>query len=122
MTLRGLRRASTWGVSAVVAGLGLAAAFALISASPAGADPAPGSITIVQNAPPHDGQDFEFEGCLGSACSDFTLDDDDDPTHPSSITGEGLTRAPIESPSRRGRGRSRASPVPARSCTGASAP
>lgn len=91
MTLRGLRRASTWGVSAVVAGLGLAAAFALISASPAGADPAPGSITIVQNAPPHDGQDFEFEGCLGSACSDFTLDDDDDPTHPSSITGEGLT-------------------------------
>ncbi len=91
MTLRGLRRASTWGVSAVVAGLGLAAAFALLSASPAGADPAPGSITIVQNAPPHDGQDFEFEGCLGSACSDFTLDDDDDPTHPSSITGEGLT-------------------------------
>ena len=48
------------------------------------------SITVIQDTSPDDGQDFAFEGCLGSGCAPFVLDDDDNPEHPSSISGVGL--------------------------------
>ena len=48
------------------------------------------SITVVQDTSPDDGQDFSFQGCLGSGCAPFVLDDDADPGRPSSITAVGL--------------------------------
>lgn len=48
------------------------------------------SITIVENARPDDPQDFAFTGCQGSACASFTLDDDQDPTLPRSLSATGL--------------------------------
>lgn len=41
------------------------------------------SLTIVQATTPDDAQDFDYTGCLGSGCAGFTLDDDNDATHPS---------------------------------------
>ena len=79
MTLRGLRRASTWGVSAVVAGLGLAAAFALLGATRADADePTTGSITITMDQARHqEDHDFEFAGCGTLGCGTFVLNPND---------------------------------------------
>ncbi|MCB9372333.1 MAG: hypothetical protein H6518_06085 [Microthrixaceae bacterium] len=48
------------------------------------------SLTIVHDTEPDSPQDFGYTSCLGSGCGQFVLDDDDDPTLPSSITGEGL--------------------------------
>jgi len=48
------------------------------------------SITIVEDAVPNAPQDFAFTGCLGSACGQFTLDDDDDGARPARAFGTGL--------------------------------
>ncbi|MBL8774374.1 MAG: hypothetical protein JNK12_00525 [Acidimicrobiales bacterium] len=48
------------------------------------------SITVIQDTSPDDAQDFSFDGCMGSGCAPFVLDDDADPEHPSSITAVGL--------------------------------
>ncbi|MBL8777723.1 MAG: hypothetical protein JNK12_17410 [Acidimicrobiales bacterium] len=47
-------------------------------------------LTIVQDTEPDAADDFTYTSCLGSGCGQFALDDDADPTLPSSVTGEGL--------------------------------
>ncbi len=48
------------------------------------------AITVVEDASPDAPQDFAFTGCLGSGCSTFTLDDDEDGARPSRVFGTGL--------------------------------
>ncbi|MCB1015847.1 MAG: hypothetical protein KDB10_12120, partial [Acidimicrobiales bacterium] len=50
------------------------------------------AITVVQVTPPANAADFTYDGCIAGteACAPFTLDDDDDPTVPGSVTATGL--------------------------------
>lgn len=50
------------------------------------------AIGVTLNAVPDSGRDIAFTGCLvGAGCSPFSLDDDDDPTLPRTVSTEALT-------------------------------
>ena len=50
------------------------------------------AIGVTLNAVPDSGRDIAFTGCLvGAGCSPFSLDDDDDPSLPRTVSTEALT-------------------------------